>query len=172
MILVVRLYELVITSNYYNYPPGTLRYLLLGLKYDLILYLRISAILVFPFLLIAYFSQKTARLFFISLSVLLVLGDMLLLKYFSTSMVPLGADLFGYSVEEIKQTVQVSGELKILPFVFMGLFLLYMIRIFQRHVYYKLKPWMLAVFCLLMFTSLSNPRPTTTNSACLQPPTN
>ncbi|MCE4563055.1 LTA synthase family protein [Maribellus sp. CM-23] len=154
MILIVRLYELVITSNYYNYPPGTLPYLLFGLKYDLILFLRISALLVLPFLLIAYFSQKAARFFFITFSVLLVLGNMLLLKYFSTSMVPLGADLFGYSAEEIKQTVQVSGELKILPFIFMALFLLYMVRIFQRHVYYKLKPWMLGIFCLLMLASL------------------
>ncbi|MCK3683024.1 LTA synthase family protein [Maribellus sp. YY47] len=154
MILVVRMYEVVVTSNYFNYPPGTILYLLVGLKYDLLLYLRISAILVLPFLGIAYFSQKAARYFFILVSVLLVLGDMLLLKYFSASMVPLGADLFGYSVKEIKQTIQVSGELKIVPFVFMALFLLYMIRIFQRHVYYKLKPWMLGVFCILMIASL------------------
>ncbi|MFV0591645.1 MAG: LTA synthase family protein [Draconibacterium sp.] len=154
MILTVRLYELVITANYYNYPPGTTPYLLLGLKYDLILFLRISAILVIPFLLIAYFSQKAARFFFITCSVLLVLGDMLLLKYFSTSMVPLGADLFGYSIDEIKQTVRVSGELKILPFIFISLFLLYMVYIFRNHVYYNLKPWMLVVFFLLMATSL------------------
>jgi len=154
MILMVRLYELVITSNYYNYPPGSFLYLLRGLKFDLIIYLRLSAVLMLPFLFMAYFSQKAARVFFISFSVLLVLGDMLLLKYFSTSRVPLGADLFGYSLDEIQHTVQSSGELHIMPFVFMALFLLYMIRVFRRHVYYKLKPWILAVITPLMLASL------------------
>ena len=97
MILLVRLYELVITSNYYNYPPGSFVSLIIGIKYDVILYLRISAILMFPYLIIGLFSQKVARTFFIIVSVLIVLGDMLLLKYFATALVPLGSDLFAYS---------------------------------------------------------------------------
>ncbi len=154
MILVVRLYELVITSNYYNYPPGTYTYLLIGIKYDIIFYMRISAILMIPYLFLGLYSQKLARNFFIVLSVLLILGDMLLLKYFSTAGVPLGADLFAYSIEEINQTVQSSGEMSIWPFIFMALFLVYMIRVFVKHVYFKLKPWMLYIIALIMFASL------------------
>ncbi len=154
MILVVRLYELVITSNYYNYPPGTYTYLLIGIKYDIIFYLRISAILMIPYLFLGLYSQKLARNFFIVLSVLLILGDMLLLKYFSTAGVPLGADLFAYSIEEINQTVQSSGEMSIWPFIFMALFLVYMVRVFVKHVYFKLKPWMLYIIALIMFASL------------------
>lgn len=154
MILMVRLYELIITYNYYSYPPGSLVYVFVGLKYDLILYLRVCAILVLPFLLIAYFSQKTARRFFILFAVLFVLGDMLLLKYFSASRVPLGADLFGYSLDEIKHTVQSSGQLNVMPFIGMALFLAYMVRVFVKHVYYKLKPWILAVFVVLMVLSM------------------
>ena len=154
MLLTVRFYELIITSNYYNYPAGSFLSILSGLKFDLIIYLRISAILMLPFLMIAYFSQKAAKTFFIVISVFLVLGDILLLKYFSTARVPLGADLFGYSVSEIKHTVQSSGEASILPFVFIGLFLAYMVRVFHKHVYYKLKPWMLAGCSILMFGSL------------------
>lgn len=155
MILLVRLYELVITSNYYNYPPGSFSSLLIGIKYDIILYLRISAVLMIPFLLLGLFSQKAARVFFISASVFLVLGDMLLLKYFSTAGVPLGADLFAYSIEEINQTVQSSGEMNVWPFIFMALFLVYMVRVFIKHVYYKLKPWMLFIISAAMFTSLA-----------------
>lgn len=154
MLLVVRLYELIITSNYYNYPPGSFLYILAGLKFDLIIYLRISAVLMIPFLLIAYFSQKAARNFYISISVFLILGDILLLKYFSSALVPLGADLFGYSVSEIKHTIQTSGEASVLPFVFITLFLVYVIRVFHKHVYYKLKPWLVAVVSFFMFCSL------------------
>ncbi|WP_372652279.1 LTA synthase family protein [Draconibacterium sp.] len=155
MILLVRLHEMVILSNYHNYPPGSFSTLLFGIKYDIILYLRVSAVLMIPFLLLGLFSQKTARVFFISASVLLVLGDMLLLKYFSAAGVPLGADLFGYSIEEITQTVQSSGEMNVWPFIFMALFLVYMVRVIIKHVYYKLKPWMLLLISAAMFASLA-----------------
>lgn len=115
MILMVRFYELIITFNFSNYPPGSFQSLLAGLKYDLILYLRISAILMVPFLLIAYFSQKIARYFFITSSIFLILGDILLLQYFSAALVPLGADLLGYSLTEIRHTIGASGELNIFP---------------------------------------------------------
>ena len=90
-----------------------------------------------PFLLLGLFSQKAARVFFISASVFLVLGDMLLLKYFSTAGVPLGADLFAYSIEEINQTVQSSGEMNVWPFIFMALFLVYMVRVFIKAANYS-----------------------------------
>ena len=155
MILLVRLYELVITYNFYNYPPGSFSSLLIGVKYDIIMYLRISAVLMIPFLLLGLFSQKAARVFFISASIFLVLGDMLLLKYFSTAGVPLGSDLFAYSIEEINQTVQSSGEMNVWPFVFMALFLVYMVRVFIKHVYFKLKPWMLLIISAAMFASFA-----------------
>lgn len=154
MILTVRIYELVISSNFSNYPSGSTINLLIGLKYDLILYLRICAILVIPFLIIAFFSQKTARYFFIVISLLLVLGDMLLVMYFSTARVPLGADLLGYSISEIKQTVGASGELSIFPFVMMTLFLALMAKIFYQHVYFRIKPWATAVLAILIIGSL------------------
>ncbi|WP_319503483.1 sulfatase-like hydrolase/transferase [uncultured Draconibacterium sp.] len=155
MILIVRLHEIVILSNYHSYPPGSFNSLLIGIKYDIILYLRVSAVLMIPFLLLGLFSQKAARVFFISASVFLVLGDMLLLKYFSTAGVPLGADLFAYSIEEINQTVQSSGEMNVWPFIFMALFLVYMVRVLIKHVYYKLKPWMLFIISAAMFASLA-----------------
>ena len=153
MILIVRLYELIIISVFFGYPDGSLIYLLAGLKFDVIIYLRISAILLLPYLLLAHFNPKLAKNFFVVFSVLLVLIDMLLLKYFSVSKVPLGADLFGYSITEIKHTVQSSGNFNIFPFVAMGLFLAYMIRIFHKHVYYKVKPWFIGVMIILMITS-------------------
>lgn len=154
MLLLVRLYELVVTSNFANYPPGTFFYLLSGIKFDLLIYFRITALLAVPFLLLALVSQKTAKIFFVVSSLLLVFADMLLLKYFATARVPLGADLFGYSMDEIRETVQSSGKLNITPFVFMFLFLAYMAWIFRKHVYYRLKPWMMAVFAVLMFVAM------------------
>lgn len=154
MILTVRIYELVITSNFSDYPHGSFVHLLAGLKYDLILYLRASGILMIPFLVLAYFSQKTARYFFIVSSILLILTDMLLLMYFASARVPLGADLLGYSPEEMRHTVGASGELSVFPFIFITLYLVLMGRIFITHVYLRLKPWMMAGLTVLMLGSL------------------
>ena len=153
MILMVRIYELVVVSNLSDYPAGSFSVMLKGLKFDLVVYLQISAILMIPFLLLAYFSQKLARYFFAIVSILLILGDILLIKYFSTARVPLGADLLGYSMSEIRHTVGTSGELKVLPFLVIALFLIFMFRVMIRHVYIKLKPWIMAVLTVLMLAS-------------------
>jgi phosphoglycerol transferase MdoB-like AlkP superfamily enzyme len=154
MILTIRLFEIVITSNFSNYPDGSFRILIIGLKYDLILYLQVSAILSIPFLLIAYFSQKTARYFFAIMSFLIVLGNILLLQYFSAARVPLGADLLGYSISEIRHTIGASGQLSIFPYLVIFLFLGFMVRAMLRHVYFKLKPWFMAVLTITMLCSL------------------
>jgi uncharacterized sulfatase len=153
MILVVRIYEIIITSNFSNYPPGSFLTLITGIKFDIILYFRISALLMIPYLVIAFFSPKVAKYFFVVCSILLTLGNMLLLKYFSTARVPLGADLLGYSLVEIRKTVQTSGDFSIIPFITMVIYLGIMIRIFVKHVYYRLKPWAMVVLTLLMFCS-------------------
>ena len=166
MILMVRLYEIVITSNFSNYPDGSFCNLLQGLKYDVVLYLQLSAFLMIPFLVIAYFSQKAARYFFMFLCILLVLGDILLLQYFATARVPLGADLLGYSMSEIRHTLDTSGEISIFPMVIIFLYLFIMSRVMIKHVYFKLKPWLMAVLTVLMFSSFLpikqlNPDPST-----------
>lgn len=154
MVFTVRLYEIMITAGFTNYPPGSFTNLLYGLRFDVVLYLRISAILIFPYLLIAFFSQKGAKHFFVICSILLILGNMLLLKYFSTSRVPLGADLLGYSADEVKKTVQSSGKLEVLPFLMMALYLAFMVRVFVKHIYFKVKPWAVALIVLCMFGSM------------------
>jgi uncharacterized sulfatase len=84
---------------------------------------------------------------------------MLLLKYFSTARVPLGADLLGYSFREMKHTIGTSGEFNMVPYIMMILYLAFMVRIFIKHVYFRLKPWMMAVIATLMLLSLLPLRP-------------
>jgi uncharacterized sulfatase len=129
MVLMVRIYELVIVSNLANYPSGSFSVMLKGLWYDLIIYLQISAVLMLPYLIVALFSQRVAHYAYTIISLLLITGDILLIKYFSVARVPLGSDLLGYSIAEIKQTIGSSGELKIWPLVLLLLFVAYMLRV-------------------------------------------
>jgi phosphoglycerol transferase MdoB-like AlkP superfamily enzyme len=154
ILIVVRLFELLIISKVYEYPPGSTVNILIGLKYDLILYLQISAILLIPFLFISYFSPKIAKFFIMVISVLLIFGDFLLLQYFFTAKVPLGADLFSYSIDEMRHTVGASGSINFVFYFFVIICLILMVRIFIIHVYFKIKPWAMALLTMMMVGSL------------------
>lgn len=151
ILLSVRLYELVYISNISNYPLGSFITLLLGLKFDFVLILQLSALLMVPFLLLSLIHPKIAKSFFVGISLFLVLGYILLLQYFSTALIPLGADLFGYSIEEIKFTIQTSGEFRLIPILIGIGYLVYIVRTFKKHVYFKLKP---AAIILLLASML------------------
>jgi len=164
MIFVVRLLDFIFITGFSNNPQGVSNIILNAFKFDLVLYLRVSAVLMIPYLIIAYFSQKTAKYFFVYMSLFLIVGELLLLKYFATAKVPLGADLFGYSIQDIKHTVQSSSKISIAPIVFLTLFLVYMFRVFKKHVYYRIKPWFMFLLVALMFGSFLpvkqlNPQP-------------
>lgn len=61
------------------------------------------------FTLLYQVHQKTAKVFLLIIGTLIVLFQLFLSQYFLTALVPLGADLWGYSWAEIKQTVGASG---------------------------------------------------------------
>ncbi len=154
MILMVRLSELLFTTTSSLFQADIAINLLTALKMDLILYLRISGLLMVPFLVIAFFSQKAAKYFFVSVCILLMLGNILLIKYFSTARVPLGADLFGYSFKEIQHTVGSSGKINIAPYILTIIYLAIMVRVFVKHVYFRMKPWLMAILTVMMLISL------------------
>jgi uncharacterized sulfatase len=78
----------------------------------------------------------------------------LLLQYFAAAHIPLGADLLGYSLSEIRQTIGASNEFNIFPYIVIFIYLGIMSRILIKHVYYKIKPWAMVVLSLLILGSL------------------
>jgi uncharacterized sulfatase len=84
---------------------------------DILFFLNISFIPGIIFIIISFFSIKSARIFYYIFSVLISIGYLLLLFYFSKSAVPLGSDLFGYSLSEISHTVSASGGIGLLPVI-------------------------------------------------------
>lgn len=83
---------------------------LLSLLKDIIFLMKIAPILFIPFFILYLVSKKAARLFFLILAILILLIQLSLSKYFITTLVPLGADLWGYSWTDIKATVGASGS--------------------------------------------------------------
>jgi len=110
LVILVRLYEIFFIAGKAGYPSGSTLDLFFGIRFDLMLSLRLSAYLLLPFLLIDHYNHLAARIFYATISITVVLIDIALLHYFSTTRIPLGSDIFGYSFDEIKHTIQASGE--------------------------------------------------------------
>ncbi len=77
--------------------------------YDLLFYFQITGFLCIIFIIIFLLSQKVAIIVFRVLGTILTFIYLLLILYFSKSAIPLGSDLFGYSISEITHTVGSAG---------------------------------------------------------------
>jgi uncharacterized sulfatase len=88
------------------------------------------------------------------LAVLALLGYLALIQYFNSTLVPLGADLYGYSWKEIKLTVGASGKLNIWTILLM---LIFIAGIISGLLWLgkKIRPGRIAAFviCLLIVTT-------------------
>ena len=128
----------------------------------LLYWLRTFIILLIPYLLIYVFSKKSASIFFIFSATVLLLLQLALIQYFNKSMVPLGADLFAYSIADIKQTLGASGGASILQigaFIFLiALSLLVFIYISKRICIHRHIAFIITTFSIfLLITGFSFP---------------
>ena len=157
LVILVRLYELFFIAAKSGYPAESHVALLYGLRFDLLLSLRFSLILLIPFLVIDHYNQKAARIFFTLFAVLLVVSEVVLLQYFSTTKIPLGSDILGYSMEELKQTVGASGALNAASIISLLLLTLAAFYLFYRWSVFKVPSGVrgLMIFVLL-YTLLSS----------------
>lgn len=93
---------------------GSLSHLLFNsLLADFIFLFSTGILLFVPYTLVFQLQEKWANWFLKGAYLLLLLIQLSLTQYFLTTLVPLGADLWGYSLAEIKLTVGASGVLNI-----------------------------------------------------------
>ncbi len=88
---------------------------------DLLFFLTASGLMLFLFVPLFFFSEAAARRVYYSITLFIGAAQFGLLKYFSITLIPLGADIFGYSAADIKFTVASSTSVSfgsvILPYV-------------------------------------------------------
>jgi phosphoglycerol transferase MdoB-like AlkP superfamily enzyme len=106
--LALRILEFMYISMTNNPPRDLWNVIKQALLLDIASLLAILPFLFIPFGII-YFSAGTMKcrywIYFIGGSIIVILYATLI-KYFATALVPLGADLFGYSMKEIEETVR------------------------------------------------------------------
>ena len=103
-----RILEFIYISMTSNLPRDFGNIILQVSLFDFLSFLELLPFLFIPFFIV-YVSTRTMKCRYwaygVGGSIIIILYTMLI-KYFATALVPLGADLFGYSIKEIEVTVR------------------------------------------------------------------
>lgn len=154
LILAFSVIEILFNSFSHGLPTGSLRLIFLSWYLDLQFWLK-WMFLAFLFYTPLYLvSSKTARLSFQGFILLFLIVQLMLLSYFNTAMVMLGADLFGYSLQEIEQTVGASGGISlvsVISFISLILLVLLVLRLVPKKLNLPLYPSLLFPVASLLF---------------------
>lgn len=109
--------ELTLNSFTNGLPSGFFNLMLWSVYLDLLFWLKWVLIIYIIYVPIYLFSPRLARITFQLLMLLFFIIQIILLNYFNAALVMLGADLFGYSIEDITQTVGSSGGLNAISII-------------------------------------------------------
>lgn len=119
-ILLLRIFEYIIIVKGHQSPVNALQVLVYAFYLDLLFFLKASFYLFIPFILAIHLTigeRKTQTYTYGALCTIVIIVWLLLTKYLYSTLVPLGADLFGYSISEIMQTAMAGASLDIVSII-------------------------------------------------------
>jgi phosphoglycerol transferase MdoB-like AlkP superfamily enzyme len=102
-----RIMELFTISTSANLPEDIGIVIVQALLFDLVVFLKMLPFLFIPFFIVCFIARTKRsryRAYGVGGSIVLIIYAVLI-KYFVTATIPLGADLFGYTLKEITTTV-------------------------------------------------------------------
>ncbi|MBP9212191.1 MAG: sulfatase-like hydrolase/transferase [Bacteroidetes bacterium] len=115
--VILRIFELIQISLKHSVPVSAGEVLIPLLVADLSFYLTASAILALIFIPLLVQSPVIGRRAYYAVLAVLGLIQFALIQYFSVTVIPLGGDLFGYTLEDIRFTVSSSAGISITTFL-------------------------------------------------------
>jgi peptidoglycan-N-acetylglucosamine deacetylase len=108
-----RIFELGFDYYKHGLPDSIGLVILSALSKDLIFWITTLGWLLPVYLLLTLIHQVLGKIIFITIALALTLVQLSLSQYFVSTLVPLGADLWGYSIADIKQTIGAAGGVPI-----------------------------------------------------------
>ena len=113
LMIFARLFELGYDYSQHGVPAFFGKVLLFGFTKDLTLFLQVALWGYLGYAVFYLLHKKLAHIVFIIISAVLLLVQVSLSQYFVRTLVPLGADLWAYSMADIRQTIGASGGIGI-----------------------------------------------------------
>jgi phosphoglycerol transferase MdoB-like AlkP superfamily enzyme len=114
MLFVLTVFEIIYNGIIHEFPVNTAGVLFWMLLADITLWLKFLLVIWVLYISVCFFSPILANAFYKIFITFLLLLQLALILYFSKALLPLGADLYGYSIADIKQTVGASGGIDLL----------------------------------------------------------
>ena len=118
-IVVLRMYELAVAQFDQHIREHFFRFIGTAFLSDLGFFLTAGACLFGLLFIVKFISERAANGLMLPLFILLSVGHLLLVKYFSVVLNPLGGDLYYYSFAEIKQTLSAGANLDMIIKLFL-----------------------------------------------------
>lgn len=105
--------EILYNGFSHEFPKNALGVWAWAIFLDFVFWIKWLIAVYLAFILLYWLKPKLAKISFLAISGVLFIIQLSLIKYFNTSLLPLGSDLYGYSLQDIKQTVGASGGISI-----------------------------------------------------------
>lgn len=154
LLLNARLTEIGLDLNMHGAPKLFGNTIAIGILKDLGYFLWLAPWLFIPYAIAFFFNQRAAAITFSIISIIVILIQSSLSQYFLTTLVPLGADLWGYSIADIRQTVNAAGGLNLKQIIiFIAAIGIVVVAFFFLPRYFKFKSF--AAFLLAIFIGIS-----------------
>jgi len=161
MLFILSLFEIIYNGVVHQFPDALPKLILWALLGDIAFVLNYLIKVFIVYLILYLISIRLAKMLYIGFIAITLVIHLVLIRYFVITLVPLGADIYGYSVADIKQTVGASGGIGI-GVVFM--FLIFAFVIFtafkflpgKLRVSFKAAAAMLLIAIILGFADLSS----------------
>lgn len=109
IIFVLSIFEVIYNGIAHELPKSLFAVLGWSFLNDLVFWCKGLICFFLVYVLLHFISAKLARITYSVFIVFMAIVQLSLSSYFTTAMVPLGADLYGYSIADIKQTVGAAG---------------------------------------------------------------
>jgi phosphoglycerol transferase MdoB-like AlkP superfamily enzyme len=109
MLFILSLFEVIYNGVIHEFPANTIGIAFWTFLADIGFLLNLLLGIYIVYVLIFLLSPILAKTLYKVLITLLLILHLALILYFSRALLPLGADLYGYSIADIKQTIGASG---------------------------------------------------------------
>lgn len=113
LIFVLTIFEIIYNSVAHETPAHLGQVVFWSFFNDLVFWLKCLVYFFVVYAILHLISKKFAQITYGVVIVLLSVVQAGLVSYFTTAMVPLGADIYGYSITDIRQTVGAAGGVNV-----------------------------------------------------------
>ncbi|WP_320054702.1 LTA synthase family protein [uncultured Acetobacteroides sp.] len=113
----MRLFDVFVIAKEFSFPAGMRGSHLLGILYDTYFVFKVAGVFLLPYLLLTLLRIRIAQGLFVFSGIVVVVVNLILVVYFASTKIMLGSDIFGYSIAEMRETLQTSNSFSVINII-------------------------------------------------------